>query len=339
MTLAVTLASAACLPAPAPSPAQAAPGRPQVSATPRQPHDTPLCQRSEGARRSLLKLLKAEDCSLVTPDELGRISAGRQAIFSDAYEKGDLDGLINMSSASIAGGDEDNPLPEGLFRDLRAVQEMSVVTAGDFLPGLLQGTGLLRRAYLANGYNSVRPPNTDTPSAGAPPSLASYQEELPPDLLCAAPWLAELHLWTPAVIPAGFFDCVPKLRLLEIGNLTPDEQNAAEPYALDLRGLPFLTRLYAPRMPGSGNGLRPTLLSPESPLYRTMIQYAKEGAGNCPRYIAGPYWMMCLEEWPGEAPGNGAASPGSSEDRFQEITTPRPQPPGAIKAPANNTPQ
>ena len=296
MTLAVTLASAACQPAPAPSPAQAAPVPPQVSATPRQSHDTPLCQRSEGARRSLLQMLKAEDCSLVTPDELGRINAGGQAIFSDVYEKGDLDGLINMSSATIAGGDEANPLPEGLFRDMRAVQEMSVVTAGDFLPGLLQGTGLLRRAYLANGYNSVSPPGPDFPPAGAPPALASYQEELPPDLLCPAPWLAELHLWTPAAIPAGFFDCVPKLRLLEIGNLTPDGQNAADPYALDLRGLPFLTRLYAPRMPGSGNGLRPALLSAESPLYRTMLQYAKEGTGNCPRYIAGPYWMMCLEE-------------------------------------------
>ena len=243
----------------------------------RVPHTTPVCQRSRPAIQILLTLLDERDCAAATPDRLETIT---EADFTAGHlNLGDLDQLWNLDRAQIIAGRPGRPLPPGLFRDLRATATISIVTPGDLMPGLLNGLTLLRRAQLVSGPNAT-PPDGDT---------APLQPELPPDLLCPTPWLAELSLRTPAAIPAGFFDCVPSLAHLEIGNLTEPQ-----PYFLDLRPLKNLKSMSAPPLPGGQP--RPALLAPESPLYQQKTGSAvQQGPPSCPRYIAGEYWLMCLE--------------------------------------------
>lgn len=262
----------------------------QPPPTGRQPHLTPVCARSPQVIPHLLRIMDAAQCETADPSRLRRIGAD---ITIPALALGDLDGLWNLPQAVIAAGDRHNPLPPNLFRDLRAVNTISIATAGNFQPETLNGLTLLRHAYLANGYNAIHPPGPDLPRAPAEATDTSSQQTLPPNLLCGSPWLAQLSLWTPAEVPAEMFDCVPRITRLELGNATPDGQNAAPPYPLDLRRLHNLQELRAPALPGS-NRLRPALLSPQSPLYRAKAENARPGPADCPRYIAGEGWTMCL---------------------------------------------
>ena len=265
------------------------------SQTGRQPHHTPICDRSPEAARDLLVILEQDDCETADPAGLARIEGDAGLMVAvDALETGDLDGLWNLTAASVAAGNDARPLPPGIFRDLRAVADLSVTTAGHFRPGLLDGLTLLRRAHLAHGYNALRPPRPGGPAIDVRPAETSVQERLPADRLCPAPWLAELSLWTPAEPPPDFFDCVPKLTSLEIGNLTPDGRNEARPYRLDLRQLRNLQSLAAPALPG-GAARRPVELAVESPLYRDLIRRPQDGPESCPEYIQGRGWLMCLD--------------------------------------------
>ena len=281
---AILLLAAACRHDPPAAPSfilAAANVAPATPAQPdRAPHTTPICQRSRPAMDLLLTLLDETECAATNLDALETIT---EADFTaDRLRLGDLDQLWNLDRAQVIAGRPDRPLPPGLFRDLRAATTISIVTAGDFLPGLLNGLTLLRRAQLVNGPNAAPPDGyTDQPSG--------FRQPLPPDLLCPAPWLAELSLWTPAAIPAGFFDCVPSLAHLDIGTRTEPQ-----PYFLDLRPLKNLKSLRTPPLPGGQP--RPALLPPESPLYQHKTGSAvQEGPPSCPRYIAGEYWLMCLE--------------------------------------------
>ena len=248
-----------------------------------------FCYRTPTVQRAILRDLQSSRCIGITAAELFRFE-NISSIESVQFQEGDFDWLVNLRDLLITGGHKDAPLPPGLFQELQSVVNATLATAGVAQSGLLSGLQNAQRLELTLG-NNVNSSNTILDE-----DEIDTQRELPVDLLCDMPKLEELHLRFAGIIPDGFFDCVPELRILGIENYDKDSgtYNAAN-YRLNLSRLHKLEELRVPETPHRNDGRRRVILSDKSPVLVQASRYIRsDGPTSCPNYISDGSWIMCV---------------------------------------------
>ena len=118
-----------------------------------------ICERSPAVQNTILSTLRLSRCSSVNGQELFRIE--QMEIYSD-LRPGDLDGLVNLKNMKLQT--QDNPPPQGIFKDLGNMERLEMGVKSDDtweLRGILEGKGSLEKLNITGSEVSISKGNLE----------------------------------------------------------------------------------------------------------------------------------------------------------------------------------